>query len=95
MADAAADESFPPIGEVVPRQHVRVRGHVQRVTMQPRDGMPFLEIVVSDGTGRARVVWTGRRIIGGVHVGRLLVVEGVPAESDGEALFTNPAYELR
>ncbi len=69
---------------------------------RPSSGEPSLVVTVTDDTGALTVVWTGRRAIGGVTLGRRLAVEGVPRSvgprrrpTAGRALeMTNPAYTL-
>ena len=53
-----------------------------------------LEIVISDGTGTAVAVFTGRRTIPGIEHGRHLVLEGVAHDHHGRRVFLNPAYTL-
>ena len=84
-----------PLGDVRPRERTRTGGTVRRVHTRPTGGIPSLEVTLSDGTSSVTAVWTGRHRIGGVHVGRLLVVEGVPSGSSKGPVFTNPEYELR
>jgi len=63
-------------------------------TLVPRAGSPSLEVTISDGTGRAVAVFTGRRRLGGVDCGRSLVIEGVGRPERGRVLVVNPAYQL-
>ena len=91
---STAGETFPPLGSVLPRQHVRVRGQVFRIKLRPSEGMPALEVTIIDDSGSAVIVWSGRRAIGGVGLGRRMVVEGVPTQVGKKLTFTNPAYEL-
>jgi hypothetical protein len=39
-------------------------------------------------------VWSGRRSIGGLELGRKVVIEGVPMASPTGLRFLNPAYTL-
>lgn len=66
-----------------------------RLKMRPSRGLPAFEVMLIDDSGSVIVVWTGRRAIGGIGLGRRLVVEGVPMEESRGLVFTNPAYELR
>ena len=91
---STAAETFPLLGSVPPRQHVRVRGQVFRIKLRPSEGMPALEVTIIDDSGSAVIVWSGRRAIGGVGLGRRMVVEGVPTQVGKKLTFTNPAYEL-
>jgi hypothetical protein len=83
-----------PIDELGPRQVRRFGGEVKRIGCAPRQGVPALEVVVSDGTGDAVAVFTGRRAIGGVDHGRLIVLEGIVREERGRKVVLNPAYTL-
>lgn len=83
-----------PIAEMGSRQRVRIAGEVKRMRIAPRSGVPALEIVIEDGTGRAVAVFTGRRELGGVEHGRALTLEGVPYEEHGRRIILNPVYTL-
>jgi hypothetical protein len=97
---AAKDPGPPPDPTIVPiahaqaRRRVRVQGQVVRMTTRPVQGLPSLAILVSDDTGTVSVVFAGRREIGGISLGRRLVVEGVAVDVAGTLEFTNPAYTL-
>jgi hypothetical protein len=45
-------------------------------------------------TGTVTAVWTGRREIGGVTLGRKIAIEGVPVMHGDHLEFTNPHYTL-
>ena len=83
-----------PIAEAPPRTPVRLAGEIQATQVVPRAGSPSLEVTISDGTGRAVAVFTGRRRLGGVDCGRSLVIEGVGRPERGRVLVLNPAYQL-
>ncbi len=83
-----------PIGEAPVREPIRVGGEVKRLLMTPRAGSPTLEVVVSDGTGEATAVFTGRRHLGGVDHGRGIILEGVAHHERGHLVVLNPAYTL-
>lgn len=83
-----------PIGSADGRRRIRVSGTVVRWLTQPTDALPRFEIVIADDTGRATVVWSGRRHIGGIRLGGALIVEGVPVPTDRGPRFVNPEYEL-
>ena len=83
-----------PIDDLVCRTRTRICGEVKRMRVAPRQGIPALEVVVSDGTGDAVAVFTGRRSIGGIEHGRALVIEGVAREERGRRIMLNPAYTL-
>jgi hypothetical protein len=82
------------IGEAPTRVPIRVGGEVKRLLMAPRAGSPTLEVVVSDGTGEATAVFTGRRHIGGIEHGRGMLLEGVAHRERGRLIVLNPAYTL-
>jgi RecG-like helicase len=84
-----------PIGEIEPRDHVTVRGTVIRVRTIPRSGQPSLAVTVEDETGRAVAIWSGRRAIGGITLGRRLDISGVAVPGQHELEFHNPLYTLR
>jgi hypothetical protein len=83
-----------PIGETQPRQPVCVSGKVIRMTARPTSGQPALAISISDETGTVTAVWTGRREIGGVTLGRKIAISGVPVMHGDHLEFTNPGYTL-
>ena len=76
------------------RVPVRIGGEVQALEVVPRAGSPSLEVVFSDGEGRAVAVFTGRRRIAGVSPGRSILVEGVGRDERGRLILLNPAYTL-
>jgi hypothetical protein len=76
------------------RVPVRVGGEVRRVVVAPRGGVPNLEVAVSDGTGWVTAVFTGRRRIPGIELGRAIVLEGVPVDRQDRVVIFNPAYTL-
>ena len=83
-----------PIADITPRCQVVVCGRVTRMTARPTTGQPALAVTITDDTGTATAVWTGRRAIGGVTLGRRLVVEGVAMLHGSSIEFTNPGYTL-
>ncbi len=76
------------------RRQTRVGGEVIRMRVAPRSGVPALEIVLSDGTGTAVAIFTGRRAIAGLEHGRMVIIEGVPRDESGRRVILNPAYTL-
>lgn len=80
--------------DVALRQKVTVSGEIKRIRTVPRSGIPALEIVLSDGTADATIVFTGRRSLGGLEHGRGVVVEGVAHNERGKCVILNPAYTL-
>lgn len=94
LQDRYAAVDSTPIGEVVARTHVVVAGEVRAVQVVPRAGSPWLEVTIDDGTGKAVAVFSGRRRIAGIAVGRGLVLEGVAGRRGRRLQLMNPAYTL-
>jgi hypothetical protein len=82
------------IGELPLRVPVRLGGEVTAMQVVPRAGSPSLEVTISDGSGRAIAVFTGRRRIHGVEPGRGMLLEGVCRKDRGRVSLWNPAYTL-
>lgn len=85
-----------PIGEVVAREPSTVVGEITSVRIVPKVGAHWLEVTISDGSGKLVVMWTGRRRIAGIKPGQRLVVTGraAPTGPGGRLLIHNPLYEL-
>jgi RecG-like helicase len=83
-----------PIGELTARTPVRITGEVTRMKTRPGHGLPALTVTVQDDTGKALVIFSGRRAIGGVTLGRWLLIEGVAYNRGGALEFVNPVYTL-
>ncbi|MGZ4767524.1 MAG: hypothetical protein ACXV8N_02585 [Ilumatobacteraceae bacterium] len=83
-----------PIGEARPRERVCVVGKVTRMTARPTSGQAALAVSISDDTGTVTAVWTGRREMGGITLGRRLAIDGVPVKRADHLEFTNPGYTL-
>ena len=93
-APATVGNPPTPIAEAAPRQPVRGAGQVMRMRARPTTGIPALAVTVSDDTGSVIVVWTGRRSLGGLALGRRVQIEGVAMRRGDTLEFTNPAYTL-
>ena len=76
------------------RTRVRIAGEVTRLRVVPRAGSPSLEVTVDDGTGRALIVFTGRRAIAGLNPGRGVVLEGTARAERSRIVLMNPLYTL-
>lgn len=76
------------------RQPVRIAGVIRRMTVLPMQGKEALQALVSDGTGEVTIVFMGRRGIGGLSLGKRVVVEGVLAEHRSEVRMVNPKLEF-
>ena len=83
-----------PIDSAPLRTRIRVAGEIARLRVVPRAGSPSLEVTVDDGTGRALVIFTGRRAIAGVDPGRGIVLEGTARAERNKLVLMNPAYTL-
>ena len=83
------------IADAGPRRPVRVRGQITRMKARPTSGLPSLAVSIADDTGSVTAVWTGRRAIGGIALGRMIVIEGVAVQHGDHLEFNNPMYELR
>ena len=83
-----------PINEAQPRTPLKVTGQVMRMRARPTTGLPSLAVTISDGTGSVVAVWTGRRAIGGITLGRKIVVQGVATRGVQMLELTNPEYTL-
>jgi RecG-like helicase len=76
------------------RQPARIAGVIRRMTVLPMEGKEALQALVSDGTGEVTVVFMGRRGIGGLSLGKRVVVEGVLGEHRGDVRIVNPRLEF-
>ena len=95
VANGQSDGSgIVAIADARTRTLVRVRGEVVQKRTRPVHGLPSLSITIRDQTDTAGVVFTGRRQVGGIALGRRLLIEGVAVDSNGTLEFTNPAYTL-
>jgi hypothetical protein len=84
-----------PIADVPERCPVRFGGEVRHQHRRPADsGRPLLSVAISDGSGTAQIIFTGRSRIHGLDVGRIVLVEGVARRQDGQLVTMNPAYTL-
>jgi hypothetical protein len=84
-----------PMSSVPRRTPVVVCGKVTRLRTRPAQGIPTFVITLRDETGFVTALWTGRRGIGGVTLGRTLCLEGVCTDGPDGATFMNPAYTLQ
>jgi hypothetical protein len=76
------------------RVRTRVAGEITSIRVVPRAGSPSLEVTVSDGSGLAVAVFTGRTAIPGVNPSRGIALEGVARQEHKRIMFLNPAYQL-
>jgi hypothetical protein len=94
LQDRCRGLGVTPIDEAPRRVPVRVGGEIKRVIVAPRNGVPNLEVMVSDGTGSITAVFAGRRRIAGLDHGRTIILEGVPVDHADRRVIFNPAYTL-
>ena len=93
----AAHPTATRIGDLQARDEAMVVGEITSLRIVPqRDGSPWLEATISDGTGSMIAMWTGRRRIAGVKPGQRLLISGRGSASGtgGRLMMLNPAYEL-
>jgi hypothetical protein len=83
-----------PMAEVPLRVPVTVCGKVTRMRTRPAHGVPALVVTLRDETGFVTAIWTGRRTIGGIALGRTMCLEGVCTKTSDGATFMNPSYTL-
>lgn len=83
-----------PMADIPLRIPVKVCGKVTRMRTRPAHGIPALVITLRDETGFVTAIWTGRRSIGGIALGRTICLEGVCTKASDGATFMNPEYTL-
>ncbi|MDR1790257.1 MAG: OB-fold nucleic acid binding domain-containing protein [Propionibacteriaceae bacterium] len=77
------------------RSVVRVRGSITELIVRPRNGTPWLEAELDDGSGTIQLAWIGRRAIPGLAVGSTVVAEGrIGLTETGARRIFNPRYAL-
>ncbi|HET7173364.1 MAG TPA: OB-fold nucleic acid binding domain-containing protein [Nocardioidaceae bacterium] len=94
LQEASAGQGCRKIDEVGDREVATLYGHLKNVSLAPRGGTPTLEATLYDGSGVVRLVWLGRRKIGGISAGATLVVWGRVSCQNGDRIMYNPQYEL-
>lgn len=83
-----------PIGQVEPRQRVRVSGNLRSLTYLPKTRSPAVIGALYDGTGAINLVWMGAWEIPGIKAGKHLVASGIVVEDHGRPCIFNPEYEI-
>jgi len=91
---AAAQEGVTLIVDVQPRSVARIAGIVEGIRVRPREGVPAIEAVVTDGSGSVTAVWLGRRLLPGLQLGRKLTLEGRLGGDPRNLQIMNPRYEF-
>jgi hypothetical protein len=94
LQDRFAGLQLTALGELQARIPARIGGEISRTRIAPRSGVAAFEITVSDGTGTAVAVFTGRRYVAGLEHNRAVVLEGVARAERGRLVMLNPAYTL-
>jgi amino acid transporter len=82
------------IADLTSRRRVTVAGRVRAFRVQPWGGNLALECTLADETGSIAVVFFGRREIGGVRLGTIMSITGVPGEHHGMRAILNPEYAI-
>ena len=82
------------IGSTPLREPVRLGGEVTGLRVVPRAGSPSLEVTISDGTGKAVAVFSGRKHLAGLEPGHGVLIEGVARKEGKRTILLNPAYTL-
>jgi amino acid transporter len=94
-ASLGAQNGTRPISSLQWRTRAKVAGRVKTVRVQPMAEVPTLECVLVDNSGQAiTLVFLGRRSIGGLHSGSMLIAEGMVGKHRGKLAMINPNYEL-
>jgi RecG-like helicase len=94
LQDRFAKIDVSQIVDVEERRPARFGGEVRSQHRRSADGQPLLRVTVTDGTGTAVAVFTGRSRISGLEVGRIVLLEGVARRDEGQLIVMNPAYTL-
>lgn len=90
-------ESVPGVTLIAgaqPRTVVRVAGIVEGLRVRPREGVPAIEAVVSDGSGTITALWLGRRTIPGLTLGCRVILEGRIGGNPSELQIVNPRFDF-
>lgn len=83
-----------PIADAPRRQKINVCGKVMRMQSRPAQALPTVVISVVDDTGTATATFTGRRNIGGLELGRKVILTGVGVDTGTLLTFVNPEFTL-
>ena len=95
LQEEAVEAGGTPIMRCTVGQEVCVSGTLRAVTLRPQGGVPSLEAELYDGSAKLKLVWLGRRKVGGVEPGRMIVARGRLTDQRGVLTLYNPSYELR
>ena len=94
LCERFKEYDFINIADSQGRTRTKLAGEIKRMRINPRSGVPAVELVINDGTGEATVIFSGRRNIPGVDHGKCIMVDGVPHRDGGRTVILNPAYTL-
>jgi hypothetical protein len=95
LQEEAVTAGGTPIMRCTVGQQVCVSGTLRAVTLRPQGGVPSLEAELYDGSAKLKLVWLGRRKVGGVEPGRMIIARGRLTDQRGVLTLYNPSYELR
>jgi hypothetical protein len=95
LQEEAVEAGGTPIMRCTVGQQVCVSGTLRAVTLRPQGGVPSLEAELYDGSAKLKLVWLGRRKVGGVEPGRMIIARGRLTDQRGVLTLYNPSYELR
>lgn len=76
------------------RDVVRVAGIVEGLRVRPREGVPAIEAVITDGSGTVTAIWLGRRTLPGLELGARLILQGRLGGAPNRFQVMNPTFEF-
>jgi hypothetical protein len=94
LQEESVEAGGTPIMRCTVGQEVCVSGTLRAVTLRPQGGVPSLEADLYDGSAKLKLVWLGRRKVGGIEPGRTIVAHGRLTDQRGVLTLYNPSYEL-
>ena len=94
LQDRYAGLDLTPINNVTERRPARLGGEVRAMKVVPRAGSSWLEVTVSDGTGDAIAMFSGRKTVPGLGPGRGVLLEGVIRRDGRRLVLFNPSYTI-
>jgi hypothetical protein len=94
LRDDVDEMGATPLSNCADRERVTIGGQIKSVTLTPVGGVPALEAEVFDGDNSVTLLFLGRRSVGGIEPGRVVVAEGRLSRNDGRNVIVNPRYDL-
>ena len=82
------------IAQLAERRPVRFGGEVRGQRHSAHGEQPALRVTITDGTGQAELLFSGRSRIAGIVAGRAMLVEGVGRRDGSRFVVRDPAYTL-